>query len=158
MVAQALVLPFKPFTLDEVVKITGVLPSGLDVWVRDLHTMALRTGEDGFTVGLEYGQVFAVFCGVKWLYEGADVQRASNVVRYLAGCGPEYINANLAQGNTFPCPIEQIPVSERKELKPECGGIMVPAPDSTIGRRLNLRTLLVEFEERVRSVFPKGDA
>src|SRR5882757_7238684 len=122
-------LPFKPFTLEEVVRITKAGARTVDTWSMML---GIRSGLG--VVGLEYNQTFAIFVGQKYLDEGATA-----VVRMLSNTPMETIEDQVAKGNTFPVPhslsVNEIPGK----------GMFIHAPDSTLGKRLDLYKLLLEF-------------
>src|SRR5438876_7955320 len=118
-IEKKLELPFKPFTLDEVAQITKAISTNIDTWSRFI---GMRHGL-GVT-GLEWCQVFAIFVGQKYLDEGASLDRATAVVRFLAEVKPPVLEAQLSKGNTFPVP--------RCLADPGCAhnlGKFIPCPD-----------------------------
>lgn len=139
-----LVLPFKPFTLDEVRAVTGIASRTLDAWVKTV--LPLKIGDDRVTHGLNDGQMFAAFVGWRWLEEGADPFRATSVVQYLASVALITLGQEIERGRNFPA---------TKEMGAEFN-VLVPAPDTTLGRRLRLDKLYAEFLDRLHKVFPKG--
>ncbi len=149
MPQPALILPFRPFTIDQVYRIAGCPGKVLEQWVPSI--LPWRMGEDGFTMGLEYMQLFALFVGNRYLEQGAPRGRAESVVRYVADTNLDFINQEIARGNSFP-----VPVSMMTNASQQSNGCMVPAPDTPLGRRLNLRVLLEEFEQRLKTEFPNG--
>lgn len=130
-------LPFKPFTLDEVQAVTGASAAVVGMWAQNLLTMEF--GCD--TYGLDYARTFAVYCGWRYLEEGAGRQRAEELVKYLASCSVKYIVDECQKGRTFPVPMRRC---------------FVKAPDSRLGRTLNCDRLLREFGEKLKRVFPDG--
>lgn len=139
--SASLILPFKPYRVDEVCAITGIPFALLDKWMRQ-PWLALKTGEDmDKTQGLDALQTFAVFVGYTYVREGAPKGRAEQVVRMLQTYTFEELDKNFAQGNTHAC------------LKPMC---LVPTPEGPLGARLNLLTLMKEYIHNVKRVFPEG--
>lgn len=136
-------LPFKPFTFEEVQAVTGVAPKTLDAWTQMLSDKPVLPVKHGLGVtGLDYVGCFAVYVGHEYLKEGAPPDRATAVVRYLGGCSLEYLGANFTAGRTFPVPRALV-----DSITGTAEGMLVTAPDSTLGRRLRLDRLLGEFRQ-----------
>jgi hypothetical protein len=142
---MSIVLPFKPFTLDEVTAITGVNAAVLDHWT--LTAITPRLGEDKVTVGLDYPQTFAVFVGNKWLHEGAPPAKATEVVKAMAACRPEYLEEELKAGRSFPALASTTGLAKNMFIEP---------PKTSLGKRLCLKAMLAEFKANVAKVFPQG--
>jgi hypothetical protein len=139
---SGLILPFKPFTLEEVAQITGCKPQVIDCWVG--VQLPLQRGDNPNDWGLSYMQTFAVFVGWKWLQEGADAQRANCVVAFVGNISREFMLQEFGKGNSFPGMV-QVP---NKVIggPPEIRGIMVkPDRRQAIMRRLDLATHFDEF-------------
>lgn len=130
-------LPFKPFTADEVIKITGVSFSVLDHWMKNFFTLHRGCG----ATGLEYMQTFAVFVGWRWHEEGAGADRVGKVIQYVCTLTPETMAKEFERGATFPVLGLTHP-------------ILVKAPSGSIGQRLNLEVLFREFKHRLAVEFP----
>lgn len=134
---------FKPFTDAEVASIC--FGSQINEWVRLLDwwlkKLPPRIGDDGKSIGLEYMQTFAVYCGRRYLEEGAGQDRADRVVRMIGGMKFEGFMFDLEQGRDFP------------NIRPP--QMLVPAPSSRLGRTLNLTVLHAEFRARLDRVFPE---
>lgn len=135
---MSLILPFRPYTPQEVTAITGVSPTTLDKWMGTI--LPVHTGEDGFTRGLDNMQTFAVYCGRRYTEEGAGVDYVRALVRYVGALKLEHVQSNILKGNTFPF-VGQPPM-------------LVKQPRSALGQRLNLGQLLTEYIANVQRVFP----
>lgn len=135
---------FRPFTPDEVVAVTRVPVGVLEGWLPDLP---VRTGDDKRTQGLDYVQLFAVYCAWRWLEEGAGADRAGRVLRFVAGFDKEAMFREWAKGNTFPQLAGGAP---RMLVRPPATGRA-----AKLGRALNLRRLHREFRHHLRRVFKK---
>ena len=142
---MSIVLPFKPFTLEEVAAVTGATAKQLDYWT--LTAVPPTLGEDGFTVGLQYHQMFAVFVGVRWLREGAPLPKATAAVKAMGVVRMETLEFDLSEGRSFPA------LAETTGLKKS---VMIAPPDTPLGRRLCLKKMLAEFKAQIDKVFPKG--
>jgi hypothetical protein len=137
-------LPFRPFTLDEVKAITGCRTDILELWAERL---GYRRGCG--VEGLEYAQVFGVFVGWRFLEEGAPAWRATEACEYVSLVPDSYLTEQLKEGNTF--------VVTRGCFPKDSGiraGMLVRAPDNRLGKTLNLKRLLEEFDHRMKKVFP----
>lgn len=135
-------VPFRPFTLDEVSRITGAYTGALEAWLKTI--LGLKLGDDRSTRGLDWMQTFAVFVGKKWLDAGSDRGRAARVVAFVSGLNERGMLAEFGRGNSFPCVTEGEP------------RMLVRPPKSKLGEELNLRALYREFRHNVRRIFPKG--
>ena len=131
-----LILPFKPFTYGEIQSITGVPAKVMDVYIG--HRLPLETGEDGVTQGLGWMAAFALFCGYRWLKEGADSDRAGTVVSFIAQYHQQDLERNILRGLTFPVP------QAKTFVKP---------PKNRIGNTLNMAVLYKEFLYGVHRTF-----
>ncbi len=120
-----LVLPFKPFTFDEVQAVVRAETKVIDSLT--LNVLKPKLGDDKMTIGLDWMQLFAVFVGARYLHEGAPLSRAQAVVTYLGGCLLLNLEAEIAAGRSFP---------------------------AALGRRLDLKVLLPEFRAALERVFP----
>lgn len=146
--AQALELPYKPFSADDVFAVTGVTKFHLDKWI--IERLPLTTG-CGVT-GLDLMQTFAVFVGAKWIHEGADEDRAASVVEYVGTLSEQAMRLSFEQGRSFPVPRQQLgPVPRRAALKK---GMLIACPDSGLGKRLDMRPMWDEFLSRLERAFP----
>lgn len=145
-----LLLPFKPFTVEEVCAITGVTPRTLDYWIAGYQgsggILERKTGDDGFSTGLDYMQTFAVFVGCYYIQEGASMIRVNGVVRYISRISLDFLEREFKVGRTFPVTQE---MGHSHDL-------MVMAPRNRLGKLLRLDRLFEEFEARIRKVFPNG--
>ena len=143
-VGNGLQLPFKPFTADEVQRITKCSMRVLDLCQGVLHP---RTGMGA--TGLDYMQTFAVFVGQRWLDQGASEERAQAVVKMVARMGHNVLLQRIRGGDTFPC---------TPDMGPDipAAGLMVRPPNSKMGRDLNLKELYLEFTFNLKQVFPGG--
>lgn len=154
VMGQQLVLPFKPFTLDETYAVTGVRTDVLSRWLKKGAELGLllKQGDHaaglGHVTGIDYLQLFAIFVGWRWLEEGADWARADWVVKGTVALTPELLDEEFAKGNTFP-----VTTDPQGRHEPRFGGVLVPAPNSRLGKMLNYRTLLAEFKDRLDRVF-----
>ncbi len=137
-----LVLPFRPFTVEEVRDITGLFANVLDRWWGKI--LPLKLGEDGVTRGLDWMGTFAAFVGRRFLDEGGDHQRAMRVARYVAGMTLPHVEECIKNGVSFP------------GVPPRGYASMIPPPKSRLGRALNLSQLLGEFRGNLARVFPNG--
>ncbi len=136
---KALQLPFKPFTRQEVEAITQAPAQVIDVlWGKVLPE---RTGDVGFMPGMDWMETFAIFVASKWLHEGSGIGRAIGAAMFVGNFGHDEMVTEFKEGRTFPTATPQ-------------GGILVKAPDSAIGNRLNLEVLYMEFKDRLEQVFP----
>lgn len=139
-------LPFKPFTTDEIMAITGVNFAVLDHWLNmqvgsEGCLLPMQVGEDANqSRGLSWFQTFAVFVGNRFIHEGAPRGRAEQMVRAVQRMTVDYLVYNFDRGDTFYVPQ---------------AGQMVKQPKGALGARLNLQTLYNEFLERVKKVFPE---
>lgn len=136
-------LPFRPFTADEVLMITGVSVKRLEHWVQ-FH---LKIHAGCGAIGLEYMQTFAVFVANKFLEEGSGQSKADDVLRFVCCMTPDQMTKWFAQGLTFPF-IGMKPNKKRY-------GVMVKNPGGPLGNRLDLKVLFAEFESRLFGVFDK---
>lgn len=143
-------LPFKPFTLDEVQRMTGCLASTLDRWAGLDRNKPLPLQHGCGATGLNWMQAFAVHCGVRYEAEGASPRRAYGVVLYVGGMAQGQMERDIANGLSFPVPAYLFPPGEER---PPGHGMMVVPPPSPLGQRLNLAVLYAQFKERVESVF-----
>ncbi len=133
-----LVLPFKPFTFDEVQAVVRAETKVIDSLT--LNVLKPKLGDDKMTIGLDWMQLFAVFVGARYLHEGAPLSRAQAVVTYLGGCLLLNLEAEIAAGRSFPAPRGTTGVQ----------GCMVEPPPGALGRRLDLKVLLPEFRAAFR--------
>jgi hypothetical protein len=143
-----LVLPFKPFTIDEVKTLTGIATVVLDAWMVD-GLLPLHTGDDRFTRGLNDSQLLGVYFGARYLQEGADLGRATEVMKHVVGTGINQIKTWSVKGRTM-----------ITAMMPNNDGtgpampIWVDAPLGTrLGRVLNSGQLLAEFEDKLTRMF-----
>lgn len=134
-------LPFRPYTMDEVSKITGIYTSALEAWLKT--TLELFLGDDRETRGLDHMQCFAVYCGRRFLDEGAGPALATKIVRFVAGLTERGMMVEFKKGNTFPCVADGYPKM-----------LTNPKPSKLVNT-LNLRTLYKEFRHHLKRVFPK---
>lgn len=141
-----LILPYKPFTLEEVSSITGASAKMIDEWTKTI--MPIQTGEDGLSKGLTYMQTFAVFVGWKWLSEGSDSYRAATITCYIGQLSLQVFDENLAKGCNFPVIV--------KNRKGKAVGTLIPAPDKVLSQRLRLDKLFAEFKANIARAFPNG--
>lgn len=147
-------LPFKPFTLQEVAKLTGASSRLIDVWAD--RVLPVRQGADG-TLGLEYMQAFAVFVGHRWLQEGAVPEKATPVVRFIGSITPNLLWQEIDAGTTWPVPRE----GNESVFKGASGlvrGTFVKPPAGPLGQRLNLELLYTEFRNNLKTMFPESPA
>lgn len=140
--------PFRPFTPDEVQRITGTSARFIDQLLQ--YTLQLVTGDDMQTLGLNYMQTFAVFVADRWLAEGAPEEWARETCKAVAMLGVEEMLAEFRAWRTFPALASRAFNDPRRR-----GIIMVRDPEGRLGRELNLRRLYEEFLERLGRVFPK---
>lgn len=133
-------LPFKPFTLDEVKAITNAPSKFID----DLLRAGLPQKVGAGAQGLDYYATFAVFVGWRWKEEGAPNSKVTDVCSMVASMTMEFMEHEFNFGRMFPV------------MGPNRRGIMVVPPDSRLGKTLNLKILLAEFQYNVAKVFPKG--
>lgn len=139
---NGIALLFKPFTVGEVAQLTGIPHRVLDAFIAS-GQLQEQTGDDGPSRGLNIAQTFAVFCVSRWLAEGCDDERANRLLNFLVASDYEKLMRDeVYQGNTFPC-LSTDPVT------------MVPAPNSRLGRELNLGKLNREFRAALDRVFPQ---
>lgn len=136
-----LILPFKPFTLDEVSAATGITTKLLDLWTRSI--LPLKRGEDG-TLGLDAMQAFGIYVGWRFLQEGADHDKAASTALYVGTLPEKTLKDNLDMGFDFP-----VVRGGRGTLVPSS---LMP----NLGKRLGLSKLLGEFKGRLAEVFPNG--
>ena len=133
-----LTVPFKPFTPDEVHRITGCDIKTVAFWFENLQVAYKGDlGLDGF----DYMGAFAVFCGKVWLEQGASAGRASAVVNFLAHVKQEVLEFNLNKGLAYPA---IIPVGGNWR------GMFEVVPDLPLARKLDLRMLYGEFKKRLK--------
>jgi hypothetical protein len=143
-------LPFKAFTRDELQRIVGCPGSAIDYWIRQTPepdpsrpeaVLVEQRGDVPGPPGLDYAQAFAVFCGWKWLEEGAGNERATAVVAMLGSTGVNTMKANLERGLNFPVP--------------EAGCFIhhYDLPPGPLAQRLRLDRLAKEYEARLKEVF-----
>lgn len=152
--SPGVILPYKPFTLQEVAEITGCPGRAIDAWV-EAGNLPLQRGDDPKNIGLSYMQTFAVFVGYKWLCEGAEPQRASAVVTYVGNISREFMLQEFGKGNSFPGMVS-VP-NKIIGGPPEIRGIMVKTDmRNPHMRRLDLATHFDEFLTRLDKVFPGG--
>ncbi len=113
-------------------------------------------GEDGFTRGLDWMGTFGVFVAWRWMHEGAPPGRALEVLSYVAMLNLETLEGAYSRGDTFPVVGDQLRELCRQEhvRMPPGGGLLVPAPSSSLGNRLRLDRLLEEFQHALQRVFP----
>lgn len=136
-----LILPFKPFTLDEVSAITGATSKLIDLWTRSI--LRPKLGEEG-TRGWDVMQAFGIFVGHKFLCEGASWDKGSSIALYVGTLTEQLLKTNLDKGCDFP-------VVEGSR------GTLVPAPRNLrLGKALNLTVLLAEFKANLAKVFPNS--
>ncbi len=139
---------FRPFTLEQVKAMTGVTTATLDAWTKeDAKVLRLLSGEGA--IGLNWMQTFAVFVGHKYLMEGAGMDRAKRVVKFLATLVPDTLMQNINAGLCWPVPAEMDPVNIK-----HVSGVFVEAPKSPLGNRLRLDRLGKEFQANVDALFP----
>jgi hypothetical protein len=144
-----LILPFEPFTPEEVARVTRCPTKLLDELMENV--LPIRRGETTFTLGLDYMGLLAVHALCRYLEEGAPLDRATAVMLFVAGMPEKNLDRNLAAGLTFPVPKESIP-----DTPGWVRGVMVSPPKTRLGNALNLKTLKGELDARLASVFPKG--
>lgn len=145
---QALELPYKPFSADEVFAVTGCDRLHLDKWIVDRLPLSVGCG----VTGLNLMQMFAVFVGAKWIHEGSEEDRAAAVVEYVGTLSEQAMKLSFEAGRSFPVPRQQLgPIPRRLALK---SGMLVEPPDSNLGRRLDMRPMWDEFLMRLERVFP----
>jgi hypothetical protein len=128
---------FKPFTVDEIAAITG--SRQVEMWFGIIGTQ-----EGCGVVGLGWMGAFAVYVGEKFLEEGSGIDRARPVVRTVATLpSPQWLkDVPFRKGLVFPaCP-------------PGGTATLIRRPPGRVGRMLNLKKLLFEFEVRLKQVFP----
>ncbi len=96
----------KLFTVDEVSQLTAVNPQLLRNWVAGGLLRPTRPGTTGSGRGHRFGfvQVVAVAAGVRHRTEGAGPERATGVMRFLAGLTLEQLEWHLGEGRTFAVP------------------------------------------------------
>jgi hypothetical protein len=134
-----LAVPFKPFTVDEVVKFTGCDLKLAAFWYENLP-IAYKS-EVGFKDGVDYMGAFGIFCGQRWWDEGAGPERSSMVVNFLAHVKQEWLEGSLEQGLAFPA---FVPSDDGAK------GMFVQVPDKPLARKLDLRMLYGEFKKRLK--------
>ncbi len=140
-----LILPFKPFTLDEVKHITGVSANVLDKWTGLDDDKPLHLHRSGGVVGLDYMQTFAVFVGWKYIGEGADKMRSRAAVEAVANISRELMLQEFMDGHSFLALSCQTGLSSHMFIEP---------PNSRMGRALDCARLWREFENNIAKVFP----
>jgi hypothetical protein len=138
-------LPFKPFTLAEVQRIIGCPPAIIDRWI-EKDFLVTKHGQEGISWGLDYEHTWACFVGYRYLEEGSGYDRADNVVRYLAALEIPTMMGSFEKGYSFP----GFTRNENGHLV----GVLVDPPKSALGRKLDLKRLWKEFDERIKTVFP----
>lgn len=136
--------PFRPFTLEEVQRISGASPAVLDAWVQKV--LPVRRGEmsQSHVFGLDWMQTFGAFVGKRWLDEGAGLARATKAMAVCAGTQYEGLIAELRKGNSWPAAASGGP------------NLFIVPPGNKAGATLNLKVLLAEFRARLAKVFPNG--
>lgn len=145
---EALTLPYKPFTADEVFSITGVDQPHLDKWIIARLPLSVGCG----VTGLSMMQTFAVFVGSKWIGEGADEDRAAAVVEYVGTLSEQAMRLSFETRRSYPVPRQQLgPVPRRVAMK---HGMLIACPDTNLGRRLCMRPMWDEFLSRLERAFP----
>ena len=135
-----LILPFKPFTIDEVRAITKAPSILIDAWVPKLLPWKHGCGVSG----LDYMGTFAVYVGSRWIDEGSGSDRANKEVSALGSLTQDHMLKEFEAGRTFPA----------FPKRSTC--IMVEAPDNRIGNTLRFDKLYVEFKVMMLKVFPRG--
>lgn len=145
-------LPFKPFTLDEVLAMTGVTGTLLDVWIREGKVLP-QHGEVGGLPGLDWMQAFALFVAGRYLHENAGLERAEGVLSLIQYMERDALIGNVEMGNVI-C----VPASMIKSLHGKMGRGTLMSMRETGGKfgRLRLDALLREFESNVRKLYPEG--
>ena len=138
---DGLILPFKPFTLDELAAITGASTKMIDLWTQSI--LRPKIGEVEGTKGWDIMQAFGIFVGWRFMSEGASFDRASSVTLYVGTLVEKTLRQNLDAGCNFP-------------VVKGSRGTLVPHPrENRLGKELNLTKLLVEFKANLERVFPK---
>lgn len=138
-------LPFKPFTFDEVKQITEVGANVLDSWVK-----LLPVKQGNGATGLEWMAMFGVYCGWRYLQEGAPKGRAEAVMCYVASITEHFMLTEFNEGRTFPVPRKVV------DGGPLGQGCLVLSPGGRLGNALNLRVLFEAFKARVETIFPRS--
>ena len=132
------VVPFKPFTLGEVVSITGIPFGSLDEMVRT-GLLPLRKADADDTIGLDITACFAAFCAAAWQREGADAGKLIRLIEFINERGYDFLMQCVSDGFSMPS----------FEL-----GVMVGTPRSRLGWALNFHKLNGDFRAALDRVFP----
>lgn len=132
---------FKPFTLDEVLAITGCNSKLLDQLTHPVDGF-LKVQQGCGSYGLDFLQTFEVYVAWRYLEEGSGMDRARWAMKVVASLCLEGLERHHARGLTF-------------IVGSEVGRVMlVQAPQNRLGRTLCTKRLLQEFRARLDKVFP----
>src|SRR5579863_7285330 len=144
-------LPFKPFTLDEVYRLTKCPSKFVDRWLT-LNKLQYMHSPETKGYGFSWMQSFAIFVAHRYLTEGAGHERADGVLDLLVIMHHEALIGNLNEGNVFAAPACMMKSMGRRVGR----GTLIPMPEGGKYGRLHLGDLLVEFEHNIKEVFPNG--
>lgn len=132
---------FKPFTLDEVLAITGSDSKFLDKLTHPTDGF-LKLQQGCGVYGLDFLQAFEVYVAWRYLEEGGGMNRAMWAMKVVATLCLQGLEREHSKGRTF------IVGSDIRSV------MLVQAPKNRLGRTLCTRRLLQEFKARLDRVFP----
>jgi hypothetical protein len=132
---------FKPFTLEEVTRVTGCDVKFLDKVTNTVDGfLKLQQGQGVY--GLDFLQTFEVFVAWRYIEQGGGMPRALWAMRVVAALSLQGLDREHAKDRTF-------------IVGQELGrAMLVQAPRNKIGRALCTKRLMREFRARLERVFP----
>jgi hypothetical protein len=138
-------------TVNQACEVSGVNPQTLRNWVSAGVIEPAEAGTTGTGKGHRFSvmQVIAMCAGRAYWDEGADGPRCAATVRYLAGLTLEYLEAELADGRSFPVPGTMF----GKSWMP---GLLVTPPKSpeiqSLVKKLDLRNIKAEVLRKIAAL------
>lgn len=138
---------FKPFSMDEVQRITGCDSKFIDWLTRPTDpscTSGVLEVQQGCGVyGLDWLQTFEVFVAWRYVQEGGGNERALWTLQTIAHLSTEGLEKAHEQGRTF--------------IVPEGMGryMLVTPPSGRLGKALCTRRMMREFQAKLDSLFPQ---
>ena len=140
------ILPFKPYSFQEVCDVTGCPAHLVEHWVAT-NALTVHWGQtDRKDRGLDDRGTFAVYCGWRYLEEGAGADRARRTVMAVQSLPWEHLAQELRAGRSFLTWVQTVNKGAQ--------AFLVAPPDSKLGRTLNLRQLLGDYNYRMGRAFP----
>lgn len=151
------------FTVKQAAEMSGVGVQPIRNLIATGVIRPIRHGTSGAGKGhrLSLVQVLAIVAFARYREAGAGPERASGVLRFLAKLSQEKLEANFADGRTFPVPeslLHQAAQEEGVELPSRIEGMLVEPPSpptpqaAELFRRLDLVALWDELKQKAEGL------